>query len=120
MSNDKRSRGADIPLVAIVFKFMRIHEDYREITTTIKLYLYDIYINVINMIKDGIAYTGIPYLGDSLISAAKCCCSYYQEQGCSLLKLNARYPIKKLTLLPVALHLGLPIRRERRATLRKI
>lgn len=59
MSHENKSKRPRIPLVAILFKFMSIHEDLREISTTTKVYLYDIYKNTINMINDGIACSGI-------------------------------------------------------------
>lgn len=115
MSNDKHSKDTHIQLIAVIFKYVKLHEDYRETFTTIKLYLCDIYKNVINMLKDGIAFTGIPHLCGSLLSLVKHCFSYCQEQGHSLLKLNTKHSIRKLTSLPVARHVSLPIRKQRRA-----
>ncbi len=59
MSSDQTSKRTSVPLVATIFKFVSIHEDYQEISTTTKLYIRDAYKNTINMIKDGIACSGI-------------------------------------------------------------
>ena len=60
MSNDQTSkRTSSVSLVATIFKFVSIHEDCREFSTTTKLYIRDAYKNTINMIKDGIACSGI-------------------------------------------------------------
>jgi hypothetical protein len=59
MSNDQMGKRPSVSLVATIFKFVSIHEDYQEISTTTKLYISDAYKNTINMIKDGIACSGI-------------------------------------------------------------
>jgi hypothetical protein len=80
MSNEKKSKRPRVPLVAIIFKFMSIHEDFREILTTIKLYFYDIYKNTINMIRDGIACSGIADLCALPVTVVKLFLKLFQKR----------------------------------------
>jgi hypothetical protein len=80
MPNDQMSKRTSVSLVATIFKFVSIHEDYQEISTTTKLYIHDAYKNTINMIKDGIACSGIADLCALPVSIVKLLLRLLQRQ----------------------------------------
>ena len=114
MPNNKKSKRTGISLVAILFKYVKIHEDYRELFTTTRLYFRDMFKNAINFINDGMAYTGIPHLCDGFISIVKRCLGQLRELGCVLIKRLSRFFIKKWSQLLVVLHRGALTKRQRR------
>ena len=114
MPNNKKSKRTGISLVAILFKYVKIHEDYRELFTTTRLYFRDMFKNAINFISDAMAYTGIPHLCDGFISIVRCCLGQLRELRYVLIKLLSRFFVKKLSRLRVALPLSALTKRKRR------